>query len=185
MRRTFLYYIPNRSCITIMAGNPLLNNASKRLKTLRCMKLCRPTADIMMRHENQEFISRNKSSALPRIVHCIVGRRWPPVHCPKDKRPSCHQWRILCGLQPRSRRLAPAHLIDGISSVCRNGEIKTERHRVSRDLAVGRVVLPGCAAWWSLMRFGMNLPRDPPANGNSYKWEKQHIFMIIAHVYRY
>jgi hypothetical protein len=45
--------------------------------------------------------------------------------------------------QPRSRRLAPAHLIDGISSVCRNGEIKTERHRVSRDLAVRRVVLPG------------------------------------------
>jgi hypothetical protein len=46
-------------------------------------------------------------------------------------------------LQPRSRRLAPAHLIDGISSVFRNGEIKTERQRVSRDLAVRRVVLSG------------------------------------------
>jgi hypothetical protein len=37
------------------------------------------------------------------------------------------------------------HLIDGISSVCRNGEIKTERQRVSRDLAVRHVVLPDCA----------------------------------------
>jgi hypothetical protein len=36
--------------------------------------------------------------------------------------------------QPRSRRLAPAHLIGGISS---------ERQSVSRDLAVRRVVLPG------------------------------------------
>jgi hypothetical protein len=35
--------------------------------------------------------------------------------------------------QPGSRRLAPAHLID----------VKTERQRVSRDLAVRRVVLPG------------------------------------------
>jgi hypothetical protein len=37
--------------------------------------------------------------------------------------------------------------ISWISSVCkRNGEIKTERQRVSRDLAVRCVVLPGCRA---------------------------------------
>jgi hypothetical protein len=52
--------------------------------------------------------------------------------------------RILChaGLVPVVSHLRIS--LHGISSVCRRiGEIKTEPQRMSRDLAVRRVVLPG------------------------------------------
>jgi hypothetical protein len=56
----------------------------------------------------------------------------------------------VCSVQSWRRAETPkwvlAYFSQTKSSRRRNGEIKTERQRVSRDLAVRRVVLPGCHA---------------------------------------
>jgi hypothetical protein len=61
-----------------------------------------------------------------------------------------------CSVQSWRRAETPkwglAYFSQTKSSRRRNGEIKTERQRVSRDLAVRRVVLPGweeCMVHWS------------------------------------
>jgi hypothetical protein len=110
--------------------------ASKSLRYHYRCQFNHETIGISIPHSNLSYILGTTVRGAPKnALQWVNCRDWNRFPDPLWRHPSYGQ------VQPGSRRLAPAHLIDGISSVCR--EIKTERQRVSRDLAVRRVVLPG------------------------------------------